>query len=497
MVAEGKVLLVDLNNYARYPSLGIGYLVAPLRSAGYEVELLSPMAHGQSGVMREHQENILDHLMRRIYMAPPGWLWQHQDWLYEIYRVWKQRLTFQRRNLLQAEIECSKADVILLSAYLSHRKPVEFIAGIAARRGVPVLLGGPAFTLPGAAEDWARIAGVSAVFSGEAEFVIVDLVRALIRGVSLYNYTGVFVHSERASQIGCGSMLEPLAELNELPMPDLSDFPWELYPHRIVPLMASRGCGWGRCTFCSDVITANGRTFRSRSLEHVLDEIETQSRQYQARDFIFLDIKLNSDVNLWRGIIDNIQKRVPGAKWIGTVHVNSMGDNGLDQDTLVRAHESGLVRISFGMESGSQKMLRRMAKGCKVELNEAFIRAASRAGISVRSTMMVGYPGESTGDVDLTTQFLERNAEYLDRVNLCRFKPIPGTAFQSLYDHRPERFEDIEVFKWDYRFARASYRPSQMRDRRYRLAVLKMLNVVHIINRKPLRDNMIQFDGLM
>ena len=174
-----------------------------------------------------------------------------------------------------------------------------------------------------------------------------------------------------------------------------------------------------------------------------------------------------------------------------------MGDNGLDQETLARAHESGLVRVSFGMESGSQKVLRRMAKGCKVELNEAFLRTASNVGISVRSTMMVGYPGESTSDVDLTTQFLDRNAEYLDRVNLCRFKPIPGTAFQSLYDRRPERFEDIQVFKWDYRFARASYRPSQMRDRRYRLAVLKLLNVVHEINRKPLRDNMIQFDGLM
>ena len=300
--------------------------------------------------------------------------------------MWKQRLTFQRRNLLQAEIERNKPDVILLSAYLSHRKPVEFIAGIAARLGVSVLLGGPAFTLPGAAEDWARITGVSAVFSGEAEFAIVDLVRALISGVSVYSYPGIFVHSEKTFQIGCGSILEPLSELNELPIPDLSDFPWKLYPHRIVPLMASRGCGWGRCTFCSDVITANGRTFRGRGLEHVLHEIEMQSKRY---------------------------------------------------------------------------------------------------------------PGESTSDVDLTTQFLDRNAEYLDRVNLCRFKPIPGTAFQSLYDRRPERFEDIQVFKWDYRFARASYRPSQMRDRRYRLAVLEMLNVVHIINRKPLRDNMIQFDGLM
>ena len=129
------------------------------------------------------------------------------------------------------------------------------------------------------------------------------------------------------------------------------------------------------------------------------------------------------------------------------MHVDSAGDNGLDYDTLARAHASGMTRVSFGLESGSQQVLRRMAKGCKVERNESFMRDASKAGISVRATMILGYPGEASTDIDLSTRFLERNNEHLDRINLCRFKPIPGTRFEKLYKNRPERFDDIRILQ--------------------------------------------------
>jgi radical SAM superfamily enzyme YgiQ (UPF0313 family) len=125
------------------------------------------------------------------------------------------------------------------------------------------------------------------------------------------------------------------------------------------------------------------------------------------------------------------------------------------------------------------------------------VRDASHAGISVRSTMIVGYPGETATDVELSTRFIERNAEHLDRINLCRFKPVPGTRFESLYKHRPERFPDIRIIEWDHRVARASYQPGPMRDGRYRGAVRGLLSAVHAVNRKPLRNNLSQFDGLM
>ncbi len=496
-MSRGKVLIVDLNNYARFPTLAIGYLIAPLRQAGFEVELLSPLAHGQSGVMREHQERFTDHARRWLYMAPPALLWPHQDRLYEAYAAWQQRLTRSLRDLLVPQIEHSGAQVILLSAYLTHRRHVEFIASLAARRGVPVLLGGPAFNMPGVAAHWADIHGITAVFAGEAEWSIVALTDALCRGEDIRSQPGVYVPASRQDPAREPQALEPIGRLDDLPLPDFSDFPWDRYPHRIVPLMASRGCGWGRCTFCSDVLTANGRGFRSRHVERVLDEVAGQAARYATRDFIFLDIKLNSDVALWRGIIDGMQPQVPGARWIGTVHVDARGDHGLDRDTLERASAGGLTRVSFGLESGSQRMLRHMAKNCTVERNETFLRDASAAGISVRATMVVGYPGEDAADVDLSSRFLERNHAFLDRINLCRFKPVRGTMFEHLQERHPGRFRDVDILGWDADTARASYRPGEGRGSRYRSAVRGLLRAVYAINRKPLVASAVQFDGLM
>jgi len=385
-VSRGKVLIVDLNNYARYPTLAIGYLVAPLRAAGFEVELLSPLAHGVAGVMREHREGWVDQLKRRFYMVPPAPFRRHQDRLHDAYAAWQERLTPSMRALLEASIVDSRADVILLSAYLTHRQRVEYIAEVAARLGVPVLLGGPAFNMPGVAPEWSGIPGVTAVFAGEAENAIVALVDRLRQRVPADAFDGVFTSSTVDHSPGGKQPLDPITPLDELMIPDFSDFPWDRYPHRIIPVMASRGCGWGRCTFCSDVRTASGRGFRSRSVERVLEELATQAGRYGTKDFIFLDIKLNSDLALWRGLIDGIQQRVAGARWIGTVHVDGNRDNGLDRGTLERARVSGMTRISFGLESGSQEVLRRMAKNCTVERNESFARDATATGISVRAT---------------------------------------------------------------------------------------------------------------
>src|SRR3954465_10958552 len=64
-----RVLLVDLNNYARYPTLAIGYLVAALRGSGIEVDVLTPLSHGVPAVEREHRENSWDQVQRRVFFS--------------------------------------------------------------------------------------------------------------------------------------------------------------------------------------------------------------------------------------------------------------------------------------------------------------------------------------------------------------------------------------------------------------------------------------------
>ena len=148
--------------------------------------------------------------------------------------------------------------------------------------------------------------------------------------------------------------------------------------------------------------------------------------------------------------------------------MQARGENGLGRDELIAAHEAGLTRLPFGLESGTQLLNDSMAKGTRLERTSMFIQDAHAAGISVRTTRMLGYPGEEADDIRKTVSFLERHRELLDRVRLSRFKAIPASPFHARYTRAPERFSDLRRFTWDGRFARAHYEYAPALESEYR-----------------------------
>lgn len=489
MLSAQRVLFVDLNNSARFPALAIGYLVAVLRRSSFEVEVFSPLSEGAPGFVRDLPDTLKDHLQRRIYFSTHPWIARSHD---AVRRIHKRATTRPHPALergLAAAIDRSPPGLILVSAYLDHRPSVEAVGRIAAMRSIPVLLGGPVFNHGRIAAEWSSIPGISEIYGGEADEELVQVCASMLagerpRGAGLYDPARPLV-------------APALSTLDQLPLPDFSDFPWARYPSRVLTVMAGRGCEWGRCTFCSDVATANGRGFRTRRLESVLDELRSLSALYDTKNTFFLDIKLNSDLAMWNGLIDHYQDVLPGGKWVGTVHVAVRGDNGLDKHRLVAAKAAGMARVSFGLESGSDRLNRAMGKGTSVARNLAFMEDANAAGLSVRASMMLEYPGETADDVAMTADLLRQHGHLLHRVRMSRFKPVPGTRFERLYARRPELFPGIENFKWRFGEGRASYEYRPARSREYRRAKAEVLSLVYAINRRTLPEDAAVFNGLM
>jgi anaerobic magnesium-protoporphyrin IX monomethyl ester cyclase len=486
-----NILIVDLNNFARFPTLAIGMLVAALRARGHHVRVLCPLEHDVIAAERERQETLLDHLQRRVHLT---------DWPPFLgMRDALRRLQFHRRDAPNPVVlrEIRKAlenqpDLVLLSAYLQHFETVRAIGTMAEGRGTPILLGGPMFNIPDVATAWLALPGVSAVVGAEVDLSLPAMIETLCEGGDLGKFPGVSLpdgtHSTGAA---------PLRDLDSLPIPDFSDFPWHRYPNRIVPLMTGRGCQWNRCRFCSDVVSASGRSFRTRSLDHILWEMREQAARHDTRNFLFLDLKLNSVPDMLRGLAESIRRHVPGAEWIGTVHVDTRRDNGLSPGDLKAAVSGGMRRISFGLESGSQALLDLMRKGSSVERNSAFIRTAHEAGLSIRCTMFKGFPGETAEDMAATARFLEAHAPWLDRVRFNDFSlqhetPIYHEVMRATASSRTLVLRGI-----DARQARVHHRNPVGATRAYRRAKARALAAVHAINRRPLRNEARQFDGLM
>lgn len=229
----------------------------------------------------------------------------------------------------------------------------------------------------------------------------------------------------------------------------------------------------------------------------MLAEIAHQHEQHEAKRLVFTDLKLNSNLAMWRGIINGLPEVLPDAKWIAAVHVGAREENGLSREELEQARASGMVRVTTGLESGSQRVLDAMGKGTDLATTRRFLRDASKAGISVRTTMILGFPGEEAADLDASTAFLWEHEQYIERVSLNRFEVMTGTRFARQLDNKPDLFPQITQLTVHHQVAQIShhYRPTESRT--YRRAVSRLLQVVHRINRRPLNEAAREFEGVM
>lgn len=488
---EGKVLIVDLNNFASFPTLAVGILTAALRNHGFDVTLLSPLAYDVPAAERERAENILDHWQRRIHLTTLQPLIKVRNALRRM-REW-----YISRPHPTVLCEVKKAlrarpQAILLSAYLQHFSTIKAIGKLAEQAGIPLIVGGPAFSQASTIEAWVSLPGLTALVGGEVDISLPKLLKTLLSGGCIRGFPGVVMPDGTSA-----APAPPFRDLDASPVPDFTDFPWDRYPVKIIPLMASRGCQWNKCNFCSDIVSVSGRTFRARSVESVLHEMREQSNRHATKNFLFLDLKLNSNPALFRGIIENAQRTVRGAEWIGTVHVDLRRDNGLSRADLKAAAKSGMRRVSFGLETGSQRLLDAMDKGCSVEANSEFIRNAHEAGISVRCTMFKGYPGETAEDLERTATFLKVHMDYIDRVRFNEFSILAGTPIYDELLSPNSRLTMLQPERRDARNGKIWYQSAEGGDRHYRRAKAKVLDLVYQINRRQIRSAARAFDGLM
>jgi anaerobic magnesium-protoporphyrin IX monomethyl ester cyclase len=497
--ASRTVLLVDLNNFARYPTLAIGYIAATLRHASFDVRVFAPLMVGIRGVARETPTTRFSLFAARINHRLAT---SSNDTVRVLRERWaKRRLSGIQRHQDEVlagateAIALAKPAAVLISTYLMYRDVCEAICAQCEKLGIPVLIGGPYFAQPEVINSWTSIAGLSGLIAGEVELRLPKIVDCAIAGDDLSVHEGV-VCTGPGGQFR-GTIAAPLQSLDDVPFPDYSDFPWSTYPNTILPIITGRGCGWGVCSFCSDVTSTAGRTFRSRTAENVLREVAGHYAKYASCNYVFTDLKLNSDPTVWRSLIHGMQSASPGARWIGAVHAGTEADNGLSAVDLRDAARSGCVRLTTGLESGSQRVIDLMKKGVRLETVKALLANATSSGISMRCTMVLGHPGETAEDVHQSAELLAEQASCIERVSLNRLSIISGTTLHRSLRDKPDRFKGFEIVSEEASQAAVTHRNAVLLSRDHQSATMRLLAAVHRINSRPLAASAREFEGVM
>jgi radical SAM superfamily enzyme YgiQ (UPF0313 family) len=115
----------------------------------------------------------------------------------------------------------------------------------------------------------------------------------------------------------------------------------------------------------------------------------------------------------------------------------------MDEELVGLLKEAGCVRIAFGAESGSQKVLNAMNKGIQVGQIRQAAELCRRYGIEIYFYIMLGYPGEEWADIRETVQLLRDTRP--DVFSSTIAYPLPGTDFYEEVKHRL-----LDMPDWDY-----------------------------------------------
>jgi radical SAM superfamily enzyme YgiQ (UPF0313 family) len=304
-------------------------------------------------------------------------------------------------------IRCATADYLEVKELIS-----------AFRRlypGVPVIVGGPHLSVrPG---DYRDI-GADVAVKGEGE----EFIRFLAVGDSA---TLLDARERHQKEWGEGGV-----DVDKYPIPDRSLVPIHEYGsvqidgRKPTSLISARGCPYS-CSFCSH--WPGYTNWRARDIDNVIEEIQQiQQMGFDAISFQDDEFNLKTDrlVTLCREIESlDIQFRI-----------NARADRFNHEQAMALAL-AGCVTIAFGVESGSNKILKITGKGVTKEMNSQ-ARATCRAhGLRFHAYVQIGLPGETRETIAETTRWLIDN-EVRD-FGIYVFTPLPGSP---IFEH-PEKYD--------------------------------------------------------
>jgi radical SAM superfamily enzyme YgiQ (UPF0313 family) len=346
-----------------------------------------------------------------------------------------------KTKIIDAEIEKIPIDQIIKQAEefrpdvvaITSTTPIFHFAGQIAslakeRLGAPVIIGGAHVTaLP---VETIREGVFDCGVAGEGEGVINEVVERLVGKKPLSDLEGVVYR--QGDEIAYGGGLAKPMDLASIPWPDRKGLRLDRYLFSVpkkglvkfAPIMTTRGCPF-KCIFCS-APGVFGKKVRTRPINDVLDEMAYIVNDPKIDHLIITDDTLTLDHSRIYQLCDGIAKRNLRFTWEGWTRANTINEN-----VISAMKKSGLVRLSFGIESGNPFILDKIKKGIKLEDLIKGYRIAKKSGLETRGSVMLGHPYETKKTLQDTLNFLKK-LKYCDHMHISITTPYPGTELYQM-----------------------------------------------------------------
>jgi radical SAM superfamily enzyme YgiQ (UPF0313 family) len=207
--------------------------------------------------------------------------------------------------------------------------------------------------------------------------------------------------------------------LDKLPLMDLTMLPYDRYTayltgKRMATLLTSRGCPF-RCIFCR----VDKNKIRLMNIDRVIEQI----KQYVAlgvQEIEFYDETFNITTDRVKEFATKIIDQKIKIHWSFRGRIDRV-----DREMLRLIKAAGCKRIQYGVEAGSDRVLKRLRKGTTGEAIRKCFQLTNEIGIDTVAYLIIGSPGETLADIEQTINLIkEIKPTY---VEYAIFNLSPGT----------------------------------------------------------------------
>ena len=266
----------------------------------------------------------------------------------------------------------------------------------------PLILGGSGFSV--SPQGWMQRLQPDCGVIGEGERAFPEVLSRLEATHSLEGIEGVITSAKDGSMAVAPT--GTIESLGQLPKAAHEFCRYQRYTRRggFVGVQTKRGCPF-KCAYCI-YPKLEGRRYRLRPPEAVVEEVETVVARSKVRNFFFVDSVFNDPRNHALAICKELRRRRSPARWSAFCN-----PTGFDAELAHAMKEGGCDGVEFGLDVASDKMLAVLDKPFGQEETRIALQAAHDAGLPFAVYLLFGGPGETWADVEDTQKFLNGCAE--------------------------------------------------------------------------------------
>ncbi len=287
-----------------------------------------------------------------------------------------------------------------------------------------VVLGGPDLTFN--IENYLKT-GADFLVIGEGEETTYQLYKTIQENGDFHKVNGIaFIEN------GIITKTPPRAkfrELDKLPLPNREAIPIDKYLNTwknfhgksSMTVSTQRGCPY-TCKWCSTAVY--GQSYRRRPAEQVVNEVKMLKETYNPDAIWFVDDVFTVSHKWLSAFHEEVIKQDTIIPFECITRAERLND-----DVLRLLKEAGCFRIWIGAESGSQKIIDAMDRRVDINHVKKMIQDTNALGIETGTFIMIGYPGETEDDINMTITYLKEANPTQYTITVAY--PIKGTSLYS------------------------------------------------------------------